>query len=229
MPGMLPNTVQNTLQGLPGQGQPTQGRHIGSALGSMYTRMPRPPVDAQGPDMSYQPASGGGYGSRSLWSLPAVGEAARRDPHQADPTPGLHRPPVEVGRVSPATGKRGGMYPGDGYAYDGFPARSSVINPIGSVMTRTLARNQVAGTLEARWRVGGVSYPFDFGYGPGYHGDAQTVWPNNPQVYLRNPGIRPLANVPETFRYAAMGGVGIQELGPSIADVGHLTQGRNAR
>lgn len=171
-----------------------------------------------------------GYGQRSRWPYPPIGEAAQRDPHQPDPTPGLDRKPQSQANASPpvhSSGKFDGktFHGGGGSQFNGFPPALVYIKALGSLMTRTLARNYLSGNVETRWRVGGVSYPLDYGYGPGYHGDAQTVWPDNPQIYLRNPGIQPLTNAPATYRYApnmpnAYYGF-MQNNGPSIGDVGN--------
>jgi len=185
-------------------------------------KIPRPPLNVT-PDASEVSTPTYGFGTRSIWPLPPVGEAARRDPHVPDPTPGLQRKPVDQRDISPSVAKVGGMHSGGGVALTGQHWQAVYVKRLGNVMTRTLARNWLAGIVDARWRLGGVSYPPDYGYGPGYHGDAATLWPDNPQTYLRNPGIKPMNNVPQTFRYApnmsALGG--IQSVGPSIADVGN--------
>jgi hypothetical protein len=86
-------------------------------------------------------------------------------------------------------------------------------------MTRTLARNQLSANVDARWRVGGASLPPDYGFGMGHSIAADAIWPDNPQTTMRNPGIRPLLGAPQTFRYAP--GMGIQNVGPSIGDLGN--------
>lgn len=181
--------------------------------------MPRPPItQSQGYLQSNQ-----GFGQRSMWPLPPVGEAQRRDPHVGDPVPFGNKPPVSQADVSPplqkvTTPEGYKSTPGGGILAVGYAPSRVYLKSLGGIFARTLAKNFLAGIIDARWRVGGVSYPPDFGFGPGYHGDSETLYPNNPQVYLRNPGIIPLTNAPVTWRYAPGGG--IQSLGPSIADVG---------
>ena len=172
-----------------------------------------------------------GFGRRSRWPYPPIGEAAQRDPHVPDPTPGLDRSPQSQANASPQVQSAGTyddrtFHGGGGAQYYGFPATVLYIKRLGTLITRTLARNYLSGVVETRWRTGGVSYPLDYGFGPGYVGDAQTLWLDNPQAYLRNPGIRPLAAAPATYRYApnmpanAYAGW-TQNHGPSIADVGN--------
>jgi hypothetical protein len=113
-----------------------------------------------------------------------------------------------------------GLAVGNGVNYNGLSAAVVYVAQLGNVITRTLARNLLSGNVEARWRVGGVSLPPDFGMGIGASHAADAIWPENPQVTMRNPGIRPLAGAPATYRYAP--GMGIQPIGPSIADVGNM-------
>lgn len=167
------------------------------------------------PDARLQPR---GYGMRYGQPLAPVGEAARRDPRIPDAIPGLERPPQSQANASPRVQPNGAGWRVDGgSAYDGLPPRVLYVKPIGTLVTRSLARPMLAAQVETIWRVGGVSMPPDFGYGIGAGAAADAIWPNNPQVYLRNPGIRPMLNAPQTFRYAP--GMGIQPLGPSIADL----------
>lgn len=49
----------------------------------------------------------------------------------------------------------------------------------------TLGRQYLYASAYASWAVGGPTYPPDYGFGPGYHGDCMT-----PQFYMR-PGIPP--------------------------------------
>jgi hypothetical protein len=178
-----------------------------------------PPVPGEAP---FLPPTAG-YGSRSLWPLPPVGEAQRRDPHQGDPVPNPPHPNSSQANASPPVTKVGKFGAGGGIDANGFPAGVSYIKLIGRKMTMTLARNWLAGIVDATWRVGGVSLPFDnkgLGYGYGWMGDAQTLWVDNPQVYLRNPGIKPLTSVPATYRYVTL--VGSAPVGPSIGDFGNL-------
>jgi hypothetical protein len=116
-----------------------------------------------------------------------------------------------------------GFGTGDGHSFDGFPPALLYIKRIGQAITKSLARNYLAGVVESQWRLGGVSMPFDrlgMGYGLGYQGDAQTLWFDNPQAYLRNPGIKPLTSVPATYRYVTL--VGSAPVGPTIGDFGNL-------
>ena len=193
-------------------------------------KAPRAPAEAL-PQPSIGPINMKGYGGRSLWAYPPIGEAAQRDPHAPDPTPGLDRKPESQANASARVATRKyderNFGVGDGVTFNGFPTALTYIKRIGSLVTRSLARNYLSGVVETRWRVGGVSYPFDYGYGPGYHGDAQTLWLDEPQAYLRNPGIRPLATAPATYRYAPnmAGATGayawLQNVGPAIGDVGN--------
>jgi hypothetical protein len=172
-----------------------------------------------------------GYGTRSRWPYPPIGESAQRDPHVPDPVPGLDQPAQSQAVASPQVDKSGTyegrtFRGGGGVVYNGLPPAVQYIKRIGSMLTSTLARSLVYAQLESRWRVGGVTMPLDYGYGPGYVGDAQTLWLDNPQAYLRNPGIRPLAAAPATYRYApnmpANAYYGwTQNHGPSIGDVGN--------
>lgn len=164
-----------------------------------------------------------GYGTRSRWPLPPVGEAARRDPHVPDPVPNPPHPKSSQANASPPSEKVGKFSAGGGIAYTGFPPAAQFIKRIGQAVTHSLARNYLAGVTDGIWRLGGVSIPFDawgMGYGIGYQGDAQSVWFDNPQTYLRNPGIKPLTSVPATYRYVNL--VGTTPVGPSIADYGNL-------
>jgi hypothetical protein len=187
--------------------------------GPNLTKMPRPPAPAA---PTYFPSTPG-FGQRSMWPLPPVGEAQRRDPHVGDPVPFSNQSPKSQAVISPplqqlTTPTGYGMRPGGGIVADGYAAGRVYLKSLGGIMQRTLGKNFISGIIDARWRVGGVSYPPDFGFGPGYHGDSETLYPNNPQVYLRNPGIIPLTNVPSTYRYAPI--MNVVSVGPSIGDVG---------
>jgi len=160
--------------------------------------------------------------------LPPVGEAARRDPHIPDPYPSSSKQPTDQQYASPRTpavGFRGRpWHVGGGVnSNGGYPAALTYVKYIGGVMARTLAKNFQAGNIDAIWRLGGISLPPSsppgFGYN-GFIGDSQTLWPDNPQVYLRNPGVIPLTQGPTFWRYAPGGG--IQPLGPSIGDIGNM-------
>jgi hypothetical protein len=164
-----------------------------------------------------------GFGRRSLWPLPPVGEAQRRDPHVADPIPNPPHHGSSQANADPQSRKVRGMGGNAGSAYSGFPPTLSYIKALGNKMTATLARTFQMGTVDAQWRLGGVGMPFDglgMGYGLGYQGDAQTLWVDNPQTFLRNPGIKPLTSVPATYRYVTL--VGSAPVGPSIGDFGNL-------
>jgi hypothetical protein len=207
----------------------TQARNTTFSVPPLSAKAPRRPAEAN-PQPGPQLINMSGYGRRSLWAYPPIGEAAQRDPHVPDPTPGLERkplsqadadPPVQTTRYQDRHFAVGG-----GMQYNGLPASISYIKRIGTLLTRSLSRNLLSGIVEARWRVGGVTYPLDYGYGPGYVGDAQTLWLDNPQAYLRNPGIIPLTNAPATYRIAPNMPTGsyygwlIQPVGPLIGDVG---------
>ena len=168
-------------------------------------------------------STGNGFGSRSLWPLPPVGEAQRRDPHVPDPIPNPPHEKSSQANADPPTRHIKGFGTGDGSSYTGFPPVLHYIKRLGQTMTKSLARNYLAGVVDGQWRLGGVSLPFDelgLGYGLGYQGDAQTLWVDNPQVYLRNPGIKPLTSVPATYRYVTL--MGSAPVGPSIGDYGNL-------
>ena len=209
---------------------PTQTRNTTFSVPPLSAKAPRTPAQAY-PQPGPQAINTTGYGNRGGLPYPPIGESAQRDPHVPDPTPGLDRKPLSQADADPpvsTVGWSGHHWAvGGGAAYDGFPASISYIKRIGSLMTRSLARNLLSGIVEARWRVGGVTYPLDFGYGPGYHGDAQTLWLDNPQAYLRNPGIIPLTNSPATYRIAPNMPTGsyygwlLQPVGPTIGDVGN--------
>lgn len=208
------------LPGVP-IGQPAVRRQPG------WRPMPRPPTTAPAGLLS---GATPGVGTRYGWPLAPVGEAARRDPHIGDPVPSTGQTGGQAAAspsIRQVTTRQGyGARPGTGIVADGGPTTSGkppalvYIKTIGTMMTNALGKNFLSAIIDARWRVGGVSYPPDFGFGPGYHGDAATIYPNNPQTYLKNPGIIPLTNVPATWRYVP--GAGIQSLGPSIADVGNM-------
>ena len=164
-----------------------------------------------------------GFGRRSMWALPPVGEAARRDPHIGDPVPNPPNEKSSQANADPPTRHIKGFGTGDGSSYTGFPPALHYIKRLGQTITKSLARNHLAGIVDARWRLGGVSLPFDgmgMGYGLGYQGDAQTLWHDNPQTYLRNPGIKPLTSVPQTYRYVTL--VGSAPVGPTIGDFGNV-------
>jgi hypothetical protein len=167
--------------------------------------------------------TGNGFGRRSLWPLPPVGEAQRRDPHIGDAVPNPPHANSSQANASPPVARVGGFNAGGGVAANGFPAAATYLKLIGRAVTKTLSRAYLAGVVDATWRLGGVSMPFDnwgMGYGLGYQGDAQSVWVDNPQVYLRNPGIKPLTSVPATYRYVTL--IGSAPVGPSIGDFGNL-------
>jgi len=209
----------------------TQLRNTTFSIPAQTPKAPRTPAEAT-PQSAVGLINLNGYGGRSLWTYPPIGESAQRDPHVPDPTPGLDRQPQSQATASPPVGQvkyaSGHLGVGEGASYTGFAPAITYIKRIGSLVTRSLARNYLSGVTETKWRVGGVSYPFDYGYGPGYMGDAQTLWLDEPQAYLRNPGIRPLAAAPATYRIAP--GIGgerfgayawLQNVGPAIGDVGN--------
>lgn len=187
----------------------------------MNKKIPRPQFTDNRVDPAPNPS---GFGKRSIWPLPPVGEAARRDPHIPDPVANAGNP-IDQRDISPRVrehrwqGKP--ISAGDGIIYNGLYAAVVYVKRLGNHMTRSLARNYVQGIVESRWRVGGVSLPYDYGFGMGFHGDAASVWADNPQIYLRNPGIKPLTNVPQTYRYAPNMNNFIQDVGPSIGDFGN--------
>lgn len=164
-----------------------------------------------------------GFGTRSMWPLPPVGEAQRRDPHKGDPVPNPPHPHSSQANASPPVPKIGDLGAGGGVTFTGLPPGANYVKRLGSIITRTLARSPLlAGSVDAMWRLGGVGMPFDewgLGYGLGYQGDAQTLWIDNPQSFLRNPGIKPLTSVPQTYRYVTL--VGSMPVGPSIGDFGN--------
>lgn len=163
-----------------------------------------------------------GFGRRSLWPLPPVGEAARRDPHIGDPIPNPPHEGSTLTNASPNVQRVKGFGAGGGSGFNGFPPALAYIKRIGTSVTRTLGRQQMTTLVDAAWRLGGVSMPFDqwgMGYGLGFQGDAQSLWLDNPQAYLRNPGIKPLTSVPATYRYVTL--IGSAPVGPSIGDFGH--------
>lgn len=55
------------------------------------------------------------------------------------------------------------------------------------VVTHSLGRESLYNWADAQFNVGGVGYPRDYGFGPGFHGDC-TVEMGNVQFYMR-PGI----------------------------------------
>lgn len=189
----------------------------------MNKKIPRP--NPQNPDIDQLQLRG--FGSRSIWPYPPVGEAARRDPNKPDPVPNAGGRGVSYHDLSPEVRHVGDLHAGGGATYNGFPPSINYVKPIGPAMQRSLGRQQISGNIDAMWRLGGISMPFDawgLGYGFGYQGDSASIWPNNPQTYLRNPGIHPLTNVPPAFRgpttmnYIAS----FQSVGPSIGDIGHV-------
>lgn len=157
--------------------------------------------------------------------LPPVGEAARRDPHVPDPRPGGSTP-IDQQVVSPRTPavtyQSRPWHGAGGVQALGYPPGLVYFKTLGTAMARNLATNWKAGIIDAMWRLGGISLPISsppgFGYN-GWIGDSQTLWYDNPQVYLRNPGVIPMTQGPTFWRYAPGGG--IQYLGPSIGDVGN--------
>lgn len=153
-----------------------------------------------------------GIGMRSMWPLLPVGEAAQRDPHVPDPVPGGTRRLSDQRYASPGVPMVGRFHAGGGAALTGAAPYLVYIKQIGTLITRSLSRNLLMGVIDARWRVGGQGYPVEAMMGagsvmgePGYHGDSTSVDPDNkynPQVTMRNPGVRPIAGVPASFRYA---------------------------
>lgn len=66
-------------------------------------------------------------------------------------------------------------------------------NIVSHVVTHSLGREILYNWADAQFNVGGVGYPLDYGFGPGYHGDA-TIEQGNVQLYMK-PGLyrRPAA------------------------------------
>ena len=230
---------------MPSQAQRQQEKQKARLRGSATTwaRLPRPPNTPDGVMIQAgtpQPTPRG-MGERSMWVLPPVGEAQQRDPHIPDPYAGGDQT-GDQRDASPSVKTVNRTHPGGGIHSDGgLPNALLYVKHIGRMVTSTLAIATKQGIYESRWRTGGIGYPYFPGgtngtqpgfaanVGVGYQGDSQTLWYDNPQTYLRNPGVIPLTNVPATWRYAPGGG--IQALGPSIADVGTLvpTGGRTIR
>lgn len=188
----------------------------------MNKKIVRPPMEAGATALDTdQPSKQRGFARRSIWPLPFVGEAARRNVYAPDPIPN-DGPPRDQSEASPPVRKIGPLHAGGGASFTGIMPELVYLKRIGTLVTRSLARNWLAGAYDARWRVGGVSLPPDFGFGIGHTPAADVIWPNNPQVFMRNPGIRPIAGLPETYRYAP-NMPAIQPVGPSIGDVGNIT------
>lgn len=109
--------------------------------------------------------------------------------------------PVDVATSQGGTGHKARTSVTDiDRANDGFNARrgsqdngayaNQTFNKVVShVVTHSLGREILYNWADAQFNVGGPGsgYPLDFGFGPGYHGDA-TVEQGNVQMYMK-PGI----------------------------------------
>lgn len=105
-----------------------------------------------------------------------LGLDAVHDQHKAD------QYPKKGTSIASVTSAIRGLVSQSAYRYQSY---NEVIGPL---LTRSLARGMACvDWLSASWRVGGVGYPLDYGYGPGAHYDSTSV-AFDPQFYMR-PGI----------------------------------------
>lgn len=70
---------------------------------------------------------------------------------------------------------------------EGAYSAQKFLKVLNHVVTHSLGRESLYNWADAQFNVGGVGYPRDYGFGPGYHGDA-TLEMGNVQIYMR-PGI----------------------------------------
>lgn len=147
---------------------------------------------------------------RDLWPVPPLGDWAVRDMNHTVPIAGgdgfAVPPPNELHDVINGVSSPDATDVGVGEPIDPTTSPSRVsyraergINDQGAyvaqgfnkilnhVMTHSLGREPLYNWADAQFNVGGVGYPLDFGFGPGFHGDA-TVEMGNVQFYMR-PGI----------------------------------------
>lgn len=187
---------------------------------------------------------------RDMWPVPALGDWAVRDLNRpipiaggdgfATPTPNNLQDVVN-GISSPDATDRGVGEPVDPTT---SPARVSYraergLNDQGAyvslefhkilnhVVTHSLGRESLYNWADAQFNVGGVGYPADYGFGPGFHGDA-TVEMGNVQFYMR-PGIytggTPEPQVPASTLYPNLAaGIGNQ-LNRPVTSVPNASQG----
>jgi hypothetical protein len=144
---------------------------------------------------------------RDLWATPALGDWAVRDVARPVPVAASHGFVPEENNLEQRevakdywkdTGVGDPVDPNSSMGTDHFRAvrgvDTTIDHPyqtynkhIGPVVTRSLGRETLYNWFDAQFNVGGVGYPNDYGFGPGYHGDA-TIEQGNVQLYMR-PGI----------------------------------------
>lgn len=107
-----------------------------------------------------------------LWPTPPLGDAAVRD--QLNPPP--YPQQATYSQVIPRAMR--------GPEFQGEYAMQNYVTGMDHHMIPSLARGMLYTWDDAKFNVGGVSYPLDYGYGPGFHGDCMS-----PQFYMR-PGIK---------------------------------------
>src|SRR5262245_51905000 len=110
----------------------------------MNKKIPRP--DPQQPQETQLTIRG--VGSRSIWPLPPVGEAQRRNPYIGDPVPGLNRPPASYEQLSPEVKHIGNFHSGGGGTYTGLPPSANYVKFLGPIMQRSLGRQQVSAGID---------------------------------------------------------------------------------
>ncbi len=169
----------------------------------------------------------------ALWPPPPLGDWAERNMRQPIPIPGgdgfalpdrNNLNDLSNGISSPDSTDQGIGQPVDSTVNAGMVnARaergvmdmgayvSQTFNKVlNHVTTHSLGREFLYNWADAQFNVGGVTYPLDHGFGPGYHGDA-TVEMGNVQLYMR-PGI--WANQPQLGGTGKGTPTGINALNP---------------
>lgn len=144
---------------------------------------------------------------RDLWPTPPLGDWAVRDVHKPVPVAGgdgfrMENENLEqrfsvsdeiadtgVGEpVNPAISEGAYQYAANrGIADRGAYAETTFNKHIPHLVTHSLGREILYNWADAQFNVGGVTYPLDYGFGPGAHYDA-TLEMGNVQLYMK-PGI----------------------------------------
>lgn len=144
---------------------------------------------------------------RNLWPTPRLGDWAVRDVQKTVPVAGSHGFELVEDNL-PASELTHDRWKDTGIGEPVDPSKSAGADHwhalrgidtqldrpyqtynkvLGHLVTQSLGREMLYNWSDAQFNVGGVGYPLDYGFGPGYHGDTPDPR-TNPQTYMR-PGI----------------------------------------